>query len=327
MIAQLKVALAEGKRVAVLMGGSSPERAVSLKSGAAMLAALERTGWNPLSIDPADGRALSAALNDNRVAVAVLALHGSGGEDGAIQGFLETLAIPYTGSFVGPSALCMNKILSKRLFRDAGLPTPPWQEIVLDGNHPEAPLPELAVTLPCFVKPMSTGSSVGISRVADGEDLRQALLLAARAGGVGETRVLVEQEIRGVELTLSVLNDTPLPLIEIRPGEAFYDYHAKYASNQTRYLIPPENVGPEIMEQATRIGLEAGRLAGCRGLYRVDLIVDAEGRPWILEINTLPGMTATSLAPKAAAAVGLSFDDLVERILAGAGLESCPAGC
>ncbi|MBF0215281.1 MAG: D-alanine--D-alanine ligase [Magnetococcales bacterium] len=327
MIERLKQALAAGERIAVLMGGSSPEREVSLKSGAAVLAALERRGWNPIAIDPADGRALPGALLENRIAAAVLALHGAGGEDGTIQGLLEILGIPYTGSFVGASALCMNKILSKRLFRDAGLPTPPWEELLLDGNDPHASPPETTLELPCFVKPMSTGSSVGISRAGNREELREGLILAARAGGDGLTRVLVEQEIIGTEVTLGVLNDRPLPLIEIRPGTAFYDYHAKYTAGQTRYLIPPERLSAGAMARATEVGVAAGRVAGCRGLYRVDLIIDRHDTPWLLEINTLPGMTATSLAPKAAAAIGLSFEDLAEQILSGAGLESCHAGC
>ncbi|MBF0191663.1 MAG: D-alanine--D-alanine ligase [Magnetococcales bacterium] len=326
MIEQLKQALATGKRVAVLMGGASPEREVSLKSGAALLAALERRGWNPLSIDPADGRALASTLIENRVAVAVLALHGAGGEDGTIQGMLEMLGIPYTGSCVGASAVCMNKILSKRLFRDAGIPTPPWEELRFPDNDPEAGMAQLTLPLPCFVKPMSTGSSVGISRVDDLESLRAGLLLAARASGPGETRVLVEQEVRGTEVTLAVFDDTPLPLIEIRPGAGFYDYRAKYASGgATRYLIPPEGVSEQAMQRATEAGMAAGRVTGCRGLYRVDLILDAKQTPWVLEINTLPGMTATSLAPKAAAAIGWSFEDLAERILASAGLETCRA--
>ncbi|MBF0273244.1 MAG: D-alanine--D-alanine ligase [Magnetococcales bacterium] len=326
MIERLKQALAAGKRVAVLMGGSSPEREVSLKSGAALLAALERRGWNPIAIDPADGRALAATLLENRVAVAVLALHGAGGEDGTIQGMLEILGIPYTGSFVGASALCMNKLLSKRLFRDAGIPTPPWEELRFPGDNPEAGMAQLTLPLPCFVKPMSTGSSVGISRAQDSDSLRAGLLLAAQADGTDEVRVLVEQEIRGTEVTLAVFDDTPLPLIEIRPGPGFYDYQAKYASGgTTRYLIPPEGLSEQAMARATEAGVAAGQVTGCRGLYRVDMIIDAEQTPWVLEINTLPGMTATSLAPKAAGAIGWSFDDLAERILVSAGLETCPA--
>ncbi|MBF0417432.1 MAG: D-alanine--D-alanine ligase [Magnetococcales bacterium] len=327
MLEQLKRALAEGQRIAVLMGGASPEREVSLRSGTALLNALTKRGWNPLSIDPANGRELPEALLKNRVAAAVLALHGEGGEDGSIQGLLETLAIPYTGSFVGPSALCMNKIASKRLFRDAGLPTPAWEEVVIDGEESLASLPDFALNPPCFVKPMATGSSVGISRVDDRDGLKEALRFAARASGTGRTRVLVEEEIIGPELTLAILDDHPLPLIEIRPAGGFYDYTAKYASGETRYLIPPESVDHATLEKATRIGLAAGRVAGCRGLYRVDLMVDGDGTPWVLEINTLPGMTATSLAPKAAAAVGLSFEELAERILAGVGLERCRASC
>ncbi|NGZ06588.1 MAG: D-alanine--D-alanine ligase [Magnetococcales bacterium] len=325
MMDPLRTALAAGKKVAVLMGGASPEREVSLKSGSAMLAALERRGCPPIAIDPASGRDLPGMLLEQNVAVAVLALHGTGGEDGTIQGLLELMRIPYTGSFVGASALCMNKILTKRVLRDAGLPTPLWEEHLLDPERFQAERIESALTLPCFVKPMSTGSSVGIQRATDAATLRTAVIEAARANGTGTTRVLVEQEIQGTEITLSLFNDTPLPLVEIRPHTGFYDYQAKYLSGQTRYLIPPEHLGPEPLERAKAAGMAAGQVTGCRGLYRVDMIVDATGIPWILEINTLPGMTATSLAPKAAAAHGWSFEELVERILLSAGLETCPA--
>ncbi|MBF0296314.1 MAG: D-alanine--D-alanine ligase [Magnetococcales bacterium] len=307
------------QRVGVLMGGSSPERAVSLRSGDALLQALRRRGHDPLAIDTADGRALAATLIDNRIGTAVLALHGAMGEDGIIQGMLEMLGIPYTGSFVGPSALCMNKTLAKRVFRDAGIPTPPWEELFLETT---AALPELAIDPPWFVKPLNTGSSVGISRVADRAGLRAGLDNALREGG---GRILVERAITGRELTLSVLDDQPLPLIEIRPEQEFYDYHAKYAAQKTQYLIPPPDLSARAIARAVEAGIAAGRAAGCRGLYRVDIMLDAEETPWILEINTIPGLTATSLAPKAAAAAGLSFDDLAERILGSASLESCSA--
>lgn len=323
MLEQPTTRLANQKRVCVLLGGNSPERSVSLRSGEALLQALTRRGHDPIAIDPANGRDLAASLLQHNIGRAVIALHGTKGEDGSIQGLLEILEIPYTGSFIGPSALCMNKTLTKRLFRDVGLPTPPWEELLLDGN--DTP-PALTLDPPYFVKPMNFGSSVGISRVEDRAGLQAGLAIALQAGteiGQQTVRVLVEQEIRGKELTLSVLNGVPLPIIEIRPEKGFYDFNAKYAAQKTQYLIPPENLSQQVIDRATAVGLAAGQAAGCRGLYRVDMILDANETPWILEINTIPGMTATSLAPKAALAAGLSFDDLAEQILAGAGLELC----
>ncbi len=311
------------KRICVLSGGSSPERSVSLKSGEALFNALTRRGHAPIAIDPASGRELTATLLAHNIGTAVIALHGTKGEDGTIQGLLEILEIPYTGSFVGSSALCMNKTLSKQLFQASGIPTPPWEELLLSAT---STTPEMSLPPPYFVKPMNSGSSVGISRVADRAGLQAGLDLAIRSGtanGKEPVRILVEQEIQGRELTLAVLNGQPLPLIQIQPETGFYDFNAKYAAQKTQYLIPPPNLSAQATKRATEAGVAAGVAAGCRGLYRVDMIMDHDENPWILEINTIPGMTATSLAPKAAAAAGFSFDDLAEQILASAGLELC----
>ncbi|NGZ28797.1 MAG: D-alanine--D-alanine ligase [Magnetococcales bacterium] len=307
--------------IAVLMGGTSDERAVSLKSGAAMTAALERKKYRVMAMDA--GRSLAADLLREGIELAVIALHGSPGEDGTVQGMLEIMGIPYTGSGVLSSALCMDKGMTKRVLRQANIPTPDWREIAIQspedvekvaGSFPEPPL---------YIKPLASGSSVGISRIMKPEDIGEGLALAARYS----KRILVEQGIRGVEVTLPVLNGEPLPLIEIRPKTGFYDFQNKYTVGATEYLIPPPSLTGAAMEEATRVGVAAYLACQCQGLARVDVMVDEQGGAWVLEINTIPGMTETSLAPKSAQAAGISFDDLVERILLDAVKRSCGETC
>ncbi|MBF0461567.1 MAG: D-alanine--D-alanine ligase [Magnetococcales bacterium] len=313
------------KKIGVLLGGSSTERAVSLRSGAALVAAYQRLGWPVVPIDTQSGRDLPDLLLRHAIEVAVIALHGPWGEDGTVQGLLEMMEIPYTGSGVTASALCMNKSISKRLFQQAGLATPAWEELRMTVGQALSPAEASRLTTAwagraLFVKPASAGSSVGIRRVGDMAELAEALAAAsAAAAQPGEAaEVLLEQEIVGTEVTLAILDGVPLPMIEICPTEGFYDYLNKYTAGRTRYLVPTESLSVAEVETAVTTGLAAGRLLGCRGLYRVDLIVDRAGQAWILEINTVPGLTETSLAPKAAAAAGLTFDALAERILAGA---------
>ncbi|MBF0448617.1 MAG: D-alanine--D-alanine ligase [Magnetococcales bacterium] len=310
--------------IGVLLGGNSTERAVSLKSGAALVSAYRGLGYTVTTIDTADGRATAETLLNNRIDVAVLALHGPGGEDGTIQGLLRTLGIPFTGSGVTTSAVCMDKVLTKRILRDLGLPTPSWSEVTVKNGqiihrqqHPDD------LTPPYFIKPLDTGSSVGVSRVDVNDNIDEFIIQSAKdaAPDGAETRILIEREIRGTEITLSILDKKTFPLIEICPKKGFYSYDNKYTSGNTRYLIPPEKLAETCMNEAIRMGFMAGQQLGCRGLYRVDMIVDADEKPWILEINTIPGLTETSLAPKAAAAAGLTFEALAEQILAGARME------
>jgi D-alanine-D-alanine ligase len=322
----------KGKIIGVLLGGSSSEREVSLRSGAALLSAYQRLGYQALAIDTRSGRDLPAQLLQHNIDVAVIALHGPLGEDGTVQGLLEVMQIPYTGSGVAASAICMNKALSKRLFQAAGLATPAWEELRLRAGTPldagqRTHLHEAWQGIPLFVKPSSAGSSVGIRRVEDVAELEAALQAAATAAApVGaEADILLEQEIVGHEITLGVLDGQALPLIEIRPDTGFFDYQNKYTPGRTRYLIPTVSLSAAEIQKATATGLAAGRALGCRGLYRIDMIVDPQGTVWVLEINTIPGQTETSLAPKAAAASGLSFEALAQRILAGATLDSCCA--
>nr|CRH06766.1 D-alanine--D-alanine ligase [Candidatus Magnetococcus massalia] len=304
------------QRIAVLYGGPSAEREVSLRSGEAMHQALLRRGYNAVAIDV--DRHIAAHLQKNQITAAVLALHGELGEDGAIQGLLELMGIPYSGSNVSASALCMDKGLSKRLYRSEGLPTPAWIELAGDAEEADDLVDHYLGEFPgdAFVKPLDCGSSVGISHCPDKDALIRGV---AKALSVSR-RVMVERAIHGRELTLTMIDGETLPIIEIKPKKGFYDYTNKYTPDQTEYEVPAKNLAQDAQEAVTQVGLAAYHLSGCRGLARADFMLDDEGTPWLLELNTIPGMTETSLAPKAAAAAGMDFDDLVERILQGARL-------
>jgi len=293
------------KAVAVLMGGRSAEREVSLNTGRAILNALERLGYRCLAID-VDGR---VAENIVKAApdVAFVALHGRGGEDGAIQGLLEVLEIPYTGSGILGSALALNKKYSKWLFDFHKLATPPYRvfEAGLDFQG-ESP----AFGFPVVVKPVSEGSTIGISLVRDPEGLEKALKNAFEY----DREALVEKYIPGREMTVGVIGRRVLPPVEIIAEEGFYDYRAKYLSDTTRYLVPAE-VNPELGRELSAMAAGALEVLDCRGAARVDFLIDEMEAPYLLEVNTIPGMTETSLLPKAAAAAGLSFEDVVEEII------------
>ncbi|HAT51033.1 MAG: D-alanine--D-alanine ligase [Nitrospirae bacterium] len=314
--------------IAILMGGVSREREVSLRSGNALVAAYQRLNIPVHPMDIQSFRSLVPTLIEKNIQTAVLALHGPCGEDGAIQGLLETMSIPYSGSGIAASAICMDKVLCKRLLRDAGLPTPDWslahvRDGQIDKRDPDTPW----VEAPVFVKPASSGSSFGVFFVKTLESLKDVLIKSAQMSETYQetSALMVEKAVVGFELTLSILDDQPLPIIEIQPEKGFYSYDNKYTAGRTCYKIPPDNVDARVLDEVTQLGLEAGRVMGCRGLYRVDFMVDLNKRPWILEINTTPGLTATSLAPKAALAVGISFDALAARILAGSRLDRCCA--
>ena len=322
------------KKVGVLLGGASSEREVSLRSGAALVAAYQRLGWSVVAIDSRPGVDLCATLLKHAIDVAVIALHGPLGEDGTVQGLLEVMNIPYSGSTVLSSALCMDKAMSKRLFQSANIATPAWETVAVTAGQQQPQ--SITQTQPAmdfkqggafFIKPVKAGSSVGIQRVAQESELQAALQSAADAavqpGKIAD--ILLEQEIVGTEVTLAILDGEPLPLIEIQPEKGFYDYANKYTPGRTRYLIPVPSLSVQEQQRVVETGLAAGRLLGCRGLYRVDVLVDRAGCAWVLEINTVPGLTETSLAPKAAAAAGLTFDLLAERILAGAMQNPCCA--
>ncbi|MGC8519299.1 MAG: D-alanine--D-alanine ligase [Steroidobacteraceae bacterium] len=292
-------------RVAVLAGGDSSERAISLLSGAAVLAALKRRGVAAEAFDPRE-RALSelAAGHIDRVWIA---LHGPGGEDGTLQGALEYLGVPYTGSGVLGSAIAMDKLRTKRLAHAIGVPTPPALELTGPEDF-DLTLERLG--LPLIVKPLGQGSSVGMSKVERAEELPAAY---AKARAV-ETSVFAEAWITGGEYTVALLQGAALPSIRIETPRAFYDYEAKYERDDTRYRCPSGLSEPAERHLAS-LALAAFTAVGGEGWGRVDFMMDAAGRAQLLEINTVPGMTGHSLVPMAAQAAGLGFDELAWRVL------------
>ncbi len=292
-------------KVAVLLGGKSAERAVSLKSGGMVLNALRSRGVDALAFDPAE-RGLDALIGE-RFERAFIALHGRFGEDGTVQGVLEWLGIPYTGSGVLASALAMDKLRAKLLWHAEGLPTPPYAVLTKDSD-----LRTVARKLgvPLMVKPASEGSSIGMSKVRSAARLDEAYALAVNYDRV----VIAEKFIDGTELTAGILGDQVLPLIKIETPRDFYDYEAKYIADDTRYIVPC-GLSAARERDMQALCLKAFRALGCRGWGRVDLMLNRQGRAFVLEVNTVPGMTDHSLVPKAARAVGMSYEDLCLRIL------------
>lgn len=302
------------KRIGVLFGGRSSEREVSLRTGNAVFKALAGAGHNAVLIDV--GHDVAARLVAEKVEVAFVALHGRWGEDGCIQGLLESLQIPYTGSGVLASAVAMDKVFTKTVLRHAGIPMP--EGVDVPASRAEAiTVKDLPFGLPCVVKPAREGSSVGVSIVKQVEQLPTALTDAAQYGH----RVLIEKFVPGKEVQAAVLDDRALGVIEIEPADEFYSYQAKYGGIGTRYHYPariPADVARKVMD----IALAAHKALGCGGATRSDLIASADGAVMLLEVNTLPGMTEASLLPKIAAGEGISFRELCERLVAGASLKA-----
>ena len=293
-------------KVAVLMGGTSAEREISLMSGKGVLEALRSKGVDAHCFDPA-GRDL-ADLKQEGFARCFITLHGRGGEDGTLQGALEVMGMPYTGSGVMGSAIGMDKWRTKMIWLANGLPTPRYR-ILQAGDDWPAVARDLGV--PLIVKPANEGSTLGLSKVTDVAQLPAAYDLAARQY---RDIALAESFVAGAEYTASILGDAALPLIRIEAPQGNYDYRNKYFSNETRYFCPSGlPAGQEAALQA--LALEAFRLVGCTSWGRVDLILDAQAEPWLLEVNTSPGMTGHSLVPMAARAAGISYEDLCLRIL------------
>ena len=292
-------------KVAVLLGGKSAEREVSLKSGGMVLNALRSRGVDAQPFDPAE-RGLDALIGE-RFERAFIVLHGRFGEDGTVQGVLEWLGIPYTGSGVLASALAMDKLRAKLLWQAEGLPTPPYAVLTKDSDL-RAVARKLGV--PLMVKPASEGSSIGMSKVGSAAGLDEAYALAVNYDRV----VIAEKFIDGAELTAGILGDQVLPLIKVETPRNFYDYEAKYIANDTRYIVPC-GVSAARERDMQALCLKAFRALGCRGWGRVDLMLNRQGRAFLLEVNTVPGMTDHSLVPKAARAVGMSYEDLCLRIL------------
>lgn len=289
------------------MGGLSKERDVSLRTGKAVATALRTLGYQVAEIDV--GRDLAQKLSQEKVEVAFVALHGRYGEDGAIQGFLETAGIPYTGSGILPSAICLDKDLTKQLVAAAGVRTPGWKRVE-KGKSKESPLP-----LPVIVKPNQEGSTIGMSIVKKPEEFFKALEEAFKHDPV----VLVEEFIQGTEVTVGVLNGKALPVLEIVPKSGFYDYSSKYTKGMTEYIVPAR-IEKKTADELSATCEKIFTLLKLAGVARMDFMIDAQAKPFFLEVNTIPGMTETSLVPKMAAAVGISFEELCERILKGAGL-------
>lgn len=292
-------------KVGVLMGGNSAEREVSLKSGNAVLAALQRQGVDAHAFDPAK-RSLGDLVMAEYDRV-FIALHGRYGEDGCIQGALELMGLPYTGSGVMASAIGMDKWRTKLLWQAAGLPTPEWA--LLDANTGFAAV-EKQLGLPIFVKPAREGSSIGMSKVKQPGELKAAYEKAVEF----DSLVLAEKFVDGGEFTCAILGDQPLPMIHLVPKNEFYDYEAKYIRDDTEYRCPCD-LAPAQEKAIQALCLKAFNVVGCRGWGRVDVMLDSQGNPYLLEINTSPGMTDHSLVPMSARVAGIDFDALCLRIL------------
>ena len=292
-------------RVGVIMGGNSAEREVSLKSGRAVLDALQAAGVDAVGIDAAHD--LIAQLQAQSITQVFNVLHGRGGEDGKLQGLLDFMGIPYTGSRVLGSALAMDKIRTKYIWLQIGLPTPNFT-VLSDKSEWDEVVAKLGKAV---VKPVREGSSIGISIVESGADMRSAFE-RARAF---DPEVMAEQYINGTEFTVAILNGEAMPVIEFHTPHKFYDYDAKYIANDTQYLCPaPLDAGTTAYLQD--LSLQAFNAVGCEGWGRVDIMRDQQGKFWLLEVNTVPGMTDHSLVPMAATAKGLSFTELLLHILA-----------
>ena len=298
-------------RVALLAGGTSGEREVSLASGEGAQAALKEAGFEVCMLDPANKEDLKRLI-DEPFDVAFLCLHGKCGEDGTVQGFLEVVGIPYIGSGVWSSALAMDKVKAKLFYERANLPTPPSVTVtagdMMDGDKIVAALGEH-----CVVKPATEGSALGVFIVEGAHDVEEAISKALEI----DDEVVVERFIKGTELTVAVLGDDvleALPVIEIVPSNEFYDYESKYAPGGSKHLCPAP-LSEEMTERVQDLAVRAHRALSCRGVSRSDLILEDDGSCWILETNTIPGMTGTSLLPDAARAAGISFPELCTRLI------------
>jgi len=302
-------------RIVVVMGGPSAEHAISLRSGQGVAGALARRGVavEPISIPQAltiEQASVFArrAIEQAGAEVVFIALHGAFGEDGTIQQVCDELQVAYTGSGQEASRLGMDKIASRRRFEQAGLRVPVWRIAALQDAGVSLPK---GWSYPLVVKPSDQGSSIGVSLVAKPEELPGALAAAARAG----RQVILEEFVAGREVTVGILGEEPLPVVEIRPHQPFFDFTAKYTRGATDYQVPAD-LPPDVAKAAQTAALEAHRVLGCRHLSRADLILTDTGTPVLLEVNTIPGFTPTSLLPKAAACAGISYEELCERLVA-----------
>jgi len=293
-----------GKNIGVLMGGLSSEREISLSTGNMVFQALTRKGLNGIMIDA--NHHVAKELVDKKIDVAFIALHGTYGEDGAIQGLLEYAGIPYTGSGLLGSAIAYDKVISKQVFRDRKIPTAEYQ--VLYKNKQNNIKREIG--FPCVVKPSNQGSSIGITIVNGEKDYEAALKLAFQYS----SEVIVEEYIDGQLLAIGMKQDQPMPIVHIKPKSGFYDYESKYTAGKTEYICPAD-ISEENQKRCKNTAIETYRALKGKGFPRVDIILDGKGIPYVLEMNTIPGLTPTSLLPMAAKQIGLEFDDLIVEIL------------
>ena len=296
-----------------MMGGLSREREISLKTGKAILKALTEKGYTVTAIDV--GEDIGEKLVRGKIECAFLALHGRFGEDGTIQGMLELMRIPYTGSDVLASALAMHKIMAKKFFLCEKIPTPRF-EVLQREEIKKGLQKKISLPLPVVVKPAREGSTIGISIVRKEEELLSAFKKAVEY----DEEILIEEFMKGKEITVGILEDIPLPMIEIVPKSGFYDFHSKYTKGETQYILPARISRGKYL-YAQEISLKAFQTLGCSGVARVDLMTDENENPFVIDVNTMPGMTETSLLPKAASYAGIPFEDLVERILLKASLK------
>ena len=300
------------KRIGVLAGGTSAEREVSLKSGNAIYKALLNLGYDAVFIDASDN--ICEDLKRENIEIAFLALHGGHGENGAIQGLLEVMGIPYTGSGVLSSALAMDKEASKKIFLYHDIPVSPFvvvnREQLGERISPQLITAVVDFPLPWVVKPVAEGSSIGVNIVKGEEDIDDAVQSAFSYG----RKIIIEKYISGKEIQIGVLGQTVLGGVEVRPSKEFYSYEAKYTPGLTQYILPPE-IDDYAYETLKDVALKAHNALGCKGATRVDFILHESNEPYILEVNTIPGMTETSLLPMIAKLSGMEFSDLVEEIL------------
>ncbi|MCP4649245.1 MAG: D-alanine--D-alanine ligase [PVC group bacterium] len=299
----------EVKKIGVLMGGFSSEREISLKSGKAVLGALQELGYYTTILDFESESDLIDKIQKSDIDCVFNALHGAFGEDGQVQKILEDLNVPYTGSGPRASELAMDKVASRNIFLDNNIPVPEGGIIDSENN-----IDNLSVSsFPVVIKPSREGSSIGLSIVED----KSTLAIAIKKALEFDQQVMIECYIEGREIAVGILDGNPLPVIEIVPKNRYYDFEAKYTEGMTEYLVPA--VLPEtIYLHAQALALKAHQLLGCRGFSRVDMIVDKKGTPVVLEVNTIPGLTSTSLLPKAALACGISFPELCRKMITGA---------
>jgi len=295
----------KNKKIGVIYGGTSPEREISLLSGKAVFKALKKLGVSVCLIDAKND--IISKLKKAKIKFAYIALHGTDGEDGKIQSLLEFLNIPYTGSGVLASALSMDKAASKKLFKYCNINTPAWT-VIKNGDCLEHL--KNSVCYPVVVKPVAQGSAIGISIVSKKESFKKALADAFKRG----SSAIVENYVKGTEITIGVLGGAALPVIEIVPKNKFYDFNAKYSKGGSKHIVPSA-LPKAVQRQAQTIAEKIYKEFDCRAMCRIDMIVDASHKIWVLEINTVPGMTQTSLLPEAALEAGINFENLVLKIM------------